>query len=47
LRFELDTSADEATIAKLVQLTERYCVVLQTLAGAPALSVDWQRAPSA
>jgi uncharacterized OsmC-like protein len=47
LRFELDTSADEAAIAKLVQLTERYCVVLQTLARAPALSVDWDRAPTA
>ena len=47
LRFELDTDADEAAVAKLVELTERYCVVLQTLAGAPALSVDWQRAPGA
>jgi uncharacterized OsmC-like protein len=47
LRFELDTGADEATIAKLIQLTERYCVVLQTLAGAPVLSVDWQYTPSA
>jgi uncharacterized OsmC-like protein len=44
LRFALDTDADEATIAKLIQLTERYCVVLQTLAGAPALSVDWHPA---
>jgi uncharacterized OsmC-like protein len=43
LRFELDTAAEEASIAKLIELTERYCVVLQTLAGAPALSVDWQR----
>jgi uncharacterized OsmC-like protein len=42
LRFELDTDAEEATIAKLIQLTERYCVVFQTLAGAPALSIDWQ-----
>jgi uncharacterized OsmC-like protein len=47
LRFELNTGAEETTIAKLVQLTERYCVVLQTLVGAPALSVDWQRVPSA
>jgi uncharacterized OsmC-like protein len=43
LRFELDTEAEEASIAKLIHLTERYCVVLQTLTGAPALSVDWQR----
>jgi len=32
LRFRLDTDADEATLAKLLQLTERYCVVLQTIA---------------
>ena len=29
---ELDTDADDATLAKLAQLTERYCVVAQTLA---------------
>ena len=28
---DLDTDADEATLAKLAQLTERYCVVAQTL----------------
>jgi uncharacterized OsmC-like protein len=28
---ELDTDADEATLAKLAQLTERYCVVGQSL----------------
>ena len=43
LRFELDTEAEDATVAKLIGLTERYCVVLQTLAGEPALSVDWSR----
>jgi uncharacterized OsmC-like protein len=32
LDFQLDTDADEATLAKLLQLTERYCVVLQTIA---------------
>jgi uncharacterized OsmC-like protein len=31
LGFRLDTDADEATLAKLLALTERYCVVLQTL----------------
>ena len=38
LAFELDTDADEEQLAKLRELTERYCVVYQTLAGAPALS---------
>jgi len=32
LRFELDTEASEEQIATLLRLTERYCVVLQTLA---------------
>lgn len=33
LHFHLDTPADEATRAKLLELTERYCVVQQTVAG--------------
>jgi uncharacterized OsmC-like protein len=41
LRFELATDAEADRVAKLVELTERYCVVLQTLAGSAALSVDW------
>ncbi|MBB3082956.1 OsmC family protein [Geodermatophilus sabuli] len=36
---ELDTDADDATLAKLGQLTERYCVVAQTLARPPHLVV--------
>src|SRR6185503_10582526 len=31
LRFELDTPADAATVQKLVELTERFCVIYQTL----------------
>lgn len=31
LRFDLDTTASEEQIATLLRLTERYCVVLQTL----------------
>jgi uncharacterized OsmC-like protein len=38
VRFELDTDADDARVAKLLELTERYCVVLQTLARTPELS---------
>jgi uncharacterized OsmC-like protein len=33
LAFELEHDADDAELAKLIELTERYCVVLQTLAG--------------
>jgi uncharacterized OsmC-like protein len=38
LSFELDTDADEQQLATLQRLTERYCVVYQTLAGGTALS---------
>lgn len=39
VRFDLDTDADEGRLAKLLELTERYCVVLQTLTRSPELSV--------
>jgi uncharacterized OsmC-like protein len=38
LAFELESDADEEQLATLRKLTERYCVVYQTLASAPALS---------
>ena len=41
LSFDLDTDADEDQLATLQKLTERYCVVLQTLAGGPALSTTF------
>jgi uncharacterized OsmC-like protein len=37
LRFEVDADADEQQLATLRALTERYCVVFQTLATGPAL----------
>jgi uncharacterized OsmC-like protein len=37
--FELDTDATDEQIATLLRLTERYCVVLQTIANRPDLSV--------
>ena len=36
LSFELDTDADEEQLETLLKLTERYCVVFQTLADAAA-----------
>ena len=39
LVFALDTDADEEQLARLLTLTERYCVVLQTLRTSPELSV--------
>ena len=40
LSFELETDADAEQLATLKKLTERYCVVLQTLAGGPALETE-------
>ena len=40
LSFELETDADEADLETLRRLTERYCVVYQTLASGPALSTS-------
>ena len=38
LRFSLDTDATDEQLATLLKLTERYCVVYQTLARSPALT---------
>ena len=40
LRFELQTDAADDQLATLVRLTERYCVVLQTLRQSPETSVS-------
>lgn len=44
LLFTLDTDATEEQLATLLRLTERYCVVYQTLAQPPALAVSRKRA---
>jgi uncharacterized OsmC-like protein len=41
LTFDLDTDATEQELATLLKLTERYCVVLQTLAVSPELSTGF------
>jgi uncharacterized OsmC-like protein len=43
LKFSLDTDASEEQLATLLRLTERYCVVYQTLARPPALAVSRKR----
>ena len=40
LTFDLDSDADEEQLATLLRLTERYCVVFQTLATPPELTVE-------
>jgi uncharacterized OsmC-like protein len=40
LKFELTTDASEEQLATLIRLTERYCVVYQTLRRSPEISVS-------
>lgn len=40
LTFDLDSSASADELATLIKLTERYCVVLQTLRSAPPTAVE-------
>ena len=43
LRFELESDAGDEELETLQRLTERYCVVFQTLASSPSLSVSMER----
>ena len=43
LRFDLESDATDEELETLMRLTERYCVVFQTLAGSPALRVTAER----
>lgn len=40
LAFDLDSDADAEQLATLTKLTERYCVVYQTLRNAPPMALD-------
>jgi uncharacterized OsmC-like protein len=44
LTFELDTDAPQEQVDSLLKLTERYCVVLQTLKRPPAIEATIARA---
>jgi uncharacterized OsmC-like protein len=44
LWFELESDASEEQLETLLRLTQRYCVVLQTLTDPPRMSVS-QRTP--
>ncbi len=39
LKFDIDCDADAARLERMIQTTERYCVILQTLKTPPRLSV--------
>lgn len=45
LRFDLSTDASPDQLATLLKLTERYCVVFQTLNNRPLLSVEHHAQP--
>jgi uncharacterized OsmC-like protein len=40
LKLDLDTDAPDEQVKKLIELTERYCVVMQTIRNAPAVKVS-------
>jgi uncharacterized OsmC-like protein len=42
LKFDLESDASEQQLASLVRLTERYCVVYQTLVKAPEIAVSYR-----
>ncbi len=44
LNFDVDSDATSEQLAILLKLTERYCVVFQTIASAPDMSVSCQAA---
>jgi uncharacterized OsmC-like protein len=46
MRFELESDAGDEELESLQRLTERYCVVFQTLMASPALSVSMERGRS-
>ncbi|HET7743884.1 MAG TPA: OsmC family protein [Gaiellaceae bacterium] len=41
--FELETDASDEELDTLLRLTERYCVVHQTIAAPPTLAMGWTR----
>jgi uncharacterized OsmC-like protein len=44
LRFDLDTDAPQDKLDQLLRLTERYCVVYQTIRNGPPVDIRLQRA---
>jgi uncharacterized OsmC-like protein len=44
LRFDLDTDAPQDKLDQLLKLTERYCVVYQTIKNGPAVDIRLNRA---
>ena len=47
LNFNFEADAPKGTLDKLIELTERYCVVFQTMKNRPALNVTQRRGVAA
>src|SRR5258708_11888902 len=45
IRFDVESSAPPDELARLVELTERYCVVYQTLLNSPTVDITLSAAP--
>ena len=43
LRFDVDTDAPQEKLDQLLKLTERYCVVYQTIRNGPPVDISLQR----
>jgi uncharacterized OsmC-like protein len=41
LNFDLDTNATQEQMASLIKLTERYCVVFQTIKSSPEITISY------
>lgn len=46
LHFDIDCDTDEESITKLISLTERYCVIYQTLAGGLSITTEYANSGS-
>ena len=45
LKFQLETDATDDQLATLLKLTERYCVIYQTIKGSPTTTAQIDRTP--
>jgi uncharacterized OsmC-like protein len=43
LAFDIDTDASQAALDQLVELTDKYCVIFQTIQNSPTTSVRMSR----
>ena len=44
LRFDIDSEASQDQLDQLIELTDRYCVIFQTIQNSPKTSVELRKA---